>query len=57
VRWRFEPDQVSQQRALAAAAAAHDDEDVTALDGEDEVALDHKAAIGHGQIPDRDVRL
>ena len=46
-----------QQRALAAAAAAHDDEDVAAADGEIEVALDDEIAIGHVQILDRDMRL
>jgi hypothetical protein len=46
-----------QQGALAAATAAHDDEDVAAPHREGQVALDDKAAIGHGQVVHRDVGL
>ncbi len=38
---RLQADQVAQQGALAAAAAAHDDEHLAARDAEVQVALDH----------------
>jgi hypothetical protein len=46
---------MAQQGTLATPTAAHDDEDVTAPHREGEVALNDKAAIGHGQIMHRDV--
>jgi len=46
-----------EQRALARAAAAHDDENVAAVDGEVQVALQHEIAVGHGQAVHLDVRV
>src|SRR5262249_7325329 len=43
-----QPDEVSEQRALPAAAASHDDEDLPARHVEGEVALDDEVAVGHG---------
>src|SRR4029077_15058868 len=57
-RRRFlEPDQMTQQRALAASAAAHDDEDVAALHHEIEIAHQHETAVGHRQVAHDDVRF
>src|SRR5262249_1402581 len=52
-----EADQVAQQRALAAAAAAHDHEDLAGFHREAEVALDHALAVAHVQVAHRDPRL
>ena len=46
-----------QQRALAATAAAHDDEDVATEDREVEIALDHEVAVGHIEVFNGDMRL
>src|SRR5262249_57590165 len=53
-----QPDEVSEQRALPAAAASHDDEDLPARHVEGEVALDDEVAVGHGQVgyPDAGLR-
>src|SRR5579875_225741 len=56
-RGLHEADQVAEQRALAAAAAAHDHEHVAAAHGEVEVAHQHVVAVGHREMPNRDVRL
>jgi len=48
---------MAQQRAFAAAAAAHNDKDVAFIDREIQVVMDHEVAIGHRQILDDDVRL
>ena len=56
-RRRFQADQVAQQRAFSAAAAAHDDKDIRAVDREGKVALQHVAAVGHGQVFNADVGL
>ena len=50
LRRLVEADQVSQQGALAAPAAAHDDEDIALVDGEGHVAHEHEAAVCHGEI-------
>jgi hypothetical protein len=48
---RFEePEQVLEERAFAAARAAHDDEYVAALDIETDVLLDYTAVVGHGEV-------
>ena len=52
---RLEADEMAQQRAFAATAAAHDDEDVAAMHREVQVMLDHEVAVGHGEVPHRDV--
>src|SRR5262249_20371400 len=52
-----QPDQVVEQRALPAAAAAHDDAHVSAVHGEVEIAHDDEAAEGHRQVPNLDVNL
>ena len=44
---------MAQQRTLATAAAAHNDEDFPGLDAEMQVVLNHETAVGHGQIVDR----
>jgi hypothetical protein len=41
---------VTQERALAAAAASHDDKNISAVDGEIKIPLEHKAAIRHLKI-------
>src|SRR5208282_3333993 len=46
----LEPDQVAQQRALAASAAAHDDKDIAAPYDEVEITHKHETAIGHRQV-------
>ena len=50
-------DEVAQQRALAAAAAAHDDKNVLLGDLEIEIPHDHEGVISHRQIADRDLGL
>src|SRR4029077_1518443 len=55
VRRLLEPDHVPQQRALAAATAAHDDEYFTALDLDADVAHDDERAVGHRQVADLDL--
>ena len=47
-------DQVPQERALAAAAGAHDDENLAASHGEVQIVLDDEIAVGHGQVHDAD---
>ena len=47
---------MSEQGALAAAAAAHDDEDIAMVDREVEIAHEHEAAVGHREIAHGDVR-
>ena len=39
-----------QQGGFAAAAATHDDEDLTALDAEIEVTLDNEITVRHGEV-------
>src|SRR6266568_331822 len=51
----LQPDEVPQQRALPAAAPSHDDEDVALVHGETEFSHHDVAAIGHGQVADRDL--
>jgi hypothetical protein len=46
-----------QQGTFAAAAAAHDDEDVALVDREVQVVLNDEIAISHRQVLDYDVRL
>jgi hypothetical protein len=41
---------VTQERALAAAAASHDDKNISAVDGEIEVPLEHKAPVRHLEV-------
>jgi hypothetical protein len=48
---------MAQQRALAASAAAHDDEDVAALYHEIEIAHQDKTAVSHRQVAHDDVRF
>jgi hypothetical protein len=48
---------MSKQRALAAPAAAHDDENVAMGDRERQVPLDDEVTIRHRQVLDRDVRI
>src|SRR5262249_61373908 len=50
-------DEMVEQRALAAAAAAHDDAHVSAAYGAVEVPHDDEAAEGHRQVPNLDVGL
>ena len=51
----FQADQNSHQGALAAAAAAHDDENVRPVDVKGQVPHNDKIAISHGEIAHRDV--
>src|SRR6185369_15282983 len=51
-----QPDQVAQQRALAAAAAAHDHEDLAARDREVEVVHDHARTVRHREVAHDHVR-
>src|SRR6202043_1186594 len=53
----LEADQMAQQRALAAAATAHDDEDVAAPNNEVEIAHQNETAVRHRQVSHDDVRL
>src|SRR5208283_1994535 len=46
----FQTHEVPEKCALAASAPPHDYEDITAVYGETEIALNHKASIGHGEI-------
>ena len=41
---------MAQQRTLATAAAAHNDEDFPGLDTKRQVVLNHETPIGHGQV-------
>jgi hypothetical protein len=41
---------VTQERALAAAAASHDDKNISAVDGEIKIPLEHKAAVRHLKV-------
>src|SRR5207249_4415826 len=52
-----EPDQMTQDRALAAATPTHDDEDLAPLDAEIEVPEDDAIAVGEGELVDGDVGL
>jgi hypothetical protein len=45
------------QRTLAAPAAAHNNENITAVNRKRQIPLDHKAAIGHGEVLDDYVGL
>ncbi len=47
---------MAQKRALATSAAAHNDEDVAALDHEVEIAHQDETAVGHRQVAHDDVR-
>jgi hypothetical protein len=51
----LQADQGAHQRGLAAAVAAHDDEDVALVHREIEAALDDEIAIGHAQVAYFDV--
>src|SRR5262249_22028776 len=56
-RGRLEqPDHVAEERALAGAAAAHDDEHLAPRDGEGEVVHEDEAPEGHRQALHADVR-
>ncbi len=46
---------MSQQRALTATAAAHDNEDIAVIDGEVEITHQNKSPVSHGEIADSDV--
>src|SRR5208283_2125099 len=46
----FEADEAPEKCALAASAPTHDDENITVLYGEIEIALNHKASVGHGEV-------
>ena len=46
----LEPGEAAHHRGLAAAAAAHDDEDLTPPDPKIQVLLDQEIAIGHGDV-------
>ena len=46
-----------QQRALAASAAPHDDEDIAVEDRKAEIALNDKIPVGHIQVFHRDMWL
>ena len=48
-------DHVAQQRALTASAAAHDDEDFAAVDGEVEIAHHDEVAKRHREVTHLDV--
>ena len=48
---------MAQQGAFAASAAAHDDEDVAAIDHKVEIAHQDEAAVGHRQVAHGDVSL
>jgi hypothetical protein len=48
---------MSQQRAFAAAAPAHDDKYIPMIDGEVEIAHEHEAAECHREVFDTNVRL
>src|SRR6184192_3201613 len=52
-----EPNQMTQDRALAAATPTHDDEDAASLDGKIEVREDDAIAVGEGEFVDGDVGL
>ncbi len=45
----LQADQMTQQGALAATAAPHDDKDIAPSNGECQIPLDDGRAIGHGQ--------
>jgi hypothetical protein len=47
----------NSQRTFAAAAAAHDDKNVSTVNGKRQIALHHKAAVSHGQVVYCDVGL
>jgi hypothetical protein len=51
----FEADHVAQQGALAAPAAAHDDEHLTAFDCGVDATHDNKRAVSHRQIANLDL--
>ena len=53
----LEPHQMAKQSALAAAASPHYDENITTIDREIEIMLQHEAAVCHGQIGYRYVRF
>ena len=53
----FQADENGHHGAFAAAAAAHDDENVTVVDREIQIAHQDEIPIPHGQVLDRYVRL
>ena len=55
LRRLLQADHVPQQGALAAAAAAHDDEDLAALDLRVNVAHHYKGPVGHRQVANLDL--
>jgi hypothetical protein len=56
LRRLIETDQVPEQGALAATTAAHDNKNVSTLDGEVKIAHQNEATVGHGKVAHRDVR-
>ena len=52
-----EADHVLEQRALAAARTAKDDEDLAAIDGEVDVVHQHLAVVAGGEVLDADDRI
>ncbi len=48
---------MTQQRAFAASAASHDDEDIAVADSEVDVAHQHETAIRHREVFHDDMRL
>src|SRR5262249_51920817 len=55
LRRLVQADQMTEERALPAPAASHDEEDIAAPDAEGEVAHDHEVAERHGEILDVDM--
>ena len=55
--WLHHPDDVTEQRALAATAPAHDDERFAAIDVEREIVDDRALAESSDEIGDFDNRL
>jgi hypothetical protein len=41
---------MAHQGAFTASAAAHDDENIAAVDRKREVPLNHKASVSHGEV-------
>ena len=50
LRGLLKADQMPEQGAFAATAAAHDDENIPSADREIQIALDHGVAVCHGQV-------
>ena len=55
--WLHQTDQMSEQGTFATATTAHDDEDITPLDGEIQVLLDNKTAVRHRQVINLDMHI